>query len=110
MPWDFHDDDTHTGDSLGDALTRVQRNKAHADIMHSDTGLRSVENAYGRHYVSKRPGGSAQQLLFNSRGGQGENNWSLTHYSPDMMNMNTTEHGEDLSGALEQARRNLARG
>lgn len=107
MPWSFHGD--NTPDPLGDALDRVQRNKAHADITHSDTGLRPVENAYGHHYVSKRPDDSVQQLLRNN-GYADEPNWGVTHYPAGGGQYSTTEHGADLPGALEQARRNLARG
>lgn len=110
FPWTFHDDNIWGGDSLGDALDRVQRNQAHSAVMHSDTDFKPVENSYGRHYVSRRPNGSVQQLLYNQGRGQ-DSNWMLVHYHPENSSDHAvTFHGADLPGALEQARRNLARG
>lgn len=107
-PWSFHGDNTYA--PLSEALDRIDRNKVHADIAHSGTGLKQVENLTGRHYTSRRPDGSTQQLLYNQGRGDGSNNWMLAHYAPQSTDHTVTYHGADLPGALEQARRNLARG
>lgn len=121
LPWSFHDDDT-PGDPLDEALKRVERNKIHSQVAHSGTGLRTVENSYGRHYVSKRPDGSIHQMLRNFDDSNGNDNWNVVHYPADnsqhgenypsyMAPRHTyTEHGADLAGALAQAKSNLTRG
>jgi len=108
LPWSFHDDNG-SSDSLGDALKRVDLNKHHSDIAHSGTGLRTVENSYGRHYVSQRSDGSTQQMLRNF-GHTDEPNWGVVHYPMNGSPHTFTEHGSDLQGALAQAKANLARG
>lgn len=120
VPWTYHGDPNTPGGidaPLDAALARIERNKIHADVMHSDTGLKPVENAYGHHYVSRRRDGSIQQL-FRNYGHADEPNWGVTHYPKHTQDpdddrpwpSSTTEHGADLQGALEQARRNMARG
>ncbi len=110
VPMSLHDD-ASVSNSLDRAIDRANRNKRHADVLHSGTGLGVVENMYGNHYVSRRPNGSMQQLLRN-HGYSDAPNWGVTWYPADETNRNyqTTEHGDDFAGALEQARRNLARG
>lgn len=107
VPWSFHDDDR--SDSLGSALDRFDRNKRHADVEHSGTGLRAVENSYGNHYVSTRPDGSTQQMLRNN-GYTDQPNWGVVHYPMNGSPHTLTEHGDDFAGALAQAKANLAKG
>jgi hypothetical protein len=48
--------------------------------------------------------------LHNMGRGGDDSNWMLAHYPQDHTEHTVTHHGTDLEGALEQARRNLARG